>query len=105
MSIYVDFDGTLAEHTKHIEGCGKPVPKMMNRVKKWLFNGKTVVIFSARAGNPEQVVLIKEWLKEHGLPDLKVTNIKGYDAVEFWDDRAYRVVMNTGEIDHCLEES
>jgi hypothetical protein len=100
MTIAVDLDGTLAEHCSHKVGVGAPVPAMMKRVRQWLAEGKKVKIFTARAGNPEQVELIKIWLKEQGLPDLEVTNVKGFDMIEFWDDRAHRVVMNKGVIDN-----
>lgn len=99
MTIAVDLDGTLAEHCSHTVGIGAPVPAMMERVHQWLAKGKKVKIFTARAGNPEQVELIKTWLSENGLPDLEITNVKGFDMIEFWDDRAYRVRMNTGQID------
>lgn len=102
MTIAVDLDGTLAEHCSHKVGIGAPVPAMMKRVKQWLAMGKKVKIFTARAGNPEQVELIKVWLRENDLPDLEITNVKGYDIVEIWDDRAYRVKMNTGQVDTQL---
>lgn len=100
MTIAVDLDGTLAKHCSHKAGIGDPVPEMMMRVRKWLAEGKNVKIFTARAGNPEQVELIKIWLKEQGLPNLEVTNVKGFDMIEFWDDRAHRILMNTGMIDN-----
>ena len=99
-TIAVDLDGTLAYYDKfkgkdHI---GKPIPKMMERVKKWLDEGRKVVIFTARAhGGPEWVKPIKKWLKEQGLPDLEVTNVKTPYMTELWDDRAIQVKPNTGE--------
>ncbi len=50
-TIAVDLDGTLAHYDEfrgkdHI---GKPIPKMMERVKKWLDEGQKIVIFTARA--------------------------------------------------------
>lgn len=48
--IGVDLDGTLAEYNgwQGIDHIGKPIPKMVNRVKKWLSEGVQVKIFTAR---------------------------------------------------------
>ena len=105
MAYYVDFDGTLAEYHGWNNGkIGDPVPRMLARVKGWLAEGKEVVIFTARAclegkdheRHSEQVELIKAWLRRHGLPELRITAVKGFDAVEVWDDRAVQVIANTG---------
>lgn len=69
---------------------------MMDRVKKWLSEGKKVKIFTARADNQEQIDIIKKWLKEQGLEELDVTNIKESGFEEFWDDKAIQVIKNTG---------
>ena len=99
MSIYVDLDGTLAEYGGYQAGqIGKPVPVMMGRVQRWLAVGETVKIFTARAAIPAEVTIIKKWLEDNGLPELEVTNVKGFDASEFWDDRAIRVKMNAGTV-------
>lgn len=100
MSIYVDLDGTLAEYSgTFVAGhIGKPIQRMMIRVREWLAKGETVVIFTARACNPDEVSAVRTWLYAHDLPDLQVTNIKGFDGLEFWDDRAIRVEMNTGRV-------
>jgi hypothetical protein len=98
----VDLDGTLAKYdgwkgTGHI---GEPIPKMVERVKKWLKEGKTVKIFTARCcdGKKETVKVIEKWCEEHIGEVLEVTNIKDYGMVEVWDDRAVGVKINTGEI-------
>ena len=98
MAIYVDLDGTLAQYggRKGPQDIGAPVPAMLERVRAWLIAGETVKIFTARASVPEQIAPIKEWLSQLGLGHLEVTCIKGFDGVEFWDDRARRVEMNTG---------
>lgn len=100
MSIYVDLDGTLAEYGgwKGPEHIGKPIPAMMDRVRQWIREGQTVKIFTARATVPEQIPPIKSWLALVGLEGLEVTCVKGFDGVEFWDDRAVRVEMNTGRV-------
>jgi len=99
--IGVDLDGTLAkyDHWKGIGHIGKPVPRMMKRIKGWISQGETVKIFTARVcAGPEAVAYIKLWLKKHGLPDLEVTNLKDFDMIELWDDRAIKVATNTGDI-------
>jgi hypothetical protein len=97
--IGVDLDGTLAEAEswKGFEHIGKPVPKMVKRVRIWLEMGYRVKIVTARAQNPELAIPpIHEWLKKHELPELEVTNAKDMDMIELWDDRCVQVVPNTG---------
>jgi hypothetical protein len=96
--IYVDFDATLAYHTTDgVEKIGEPIPKMMSRVKRRLKQGYRIKIFTARATNSRMKKDVQDWLEKHGLPRFEVTNIKGHDAMEFWDDRARQVKPNTGE--------
>jgi hypothetical protein len=95
----VDLDGTLARDsgTPNPDVIGEPVQPMIDRVKHWLAEGKTVKIFTARASIPSQVPLVKQWLSRHGLPDLEVTNAKDFGMIELWDDRCVSVTRNTGE--------
>lgn len=97
--IAVDLDGTLAFYDgwKGADHIGEPIPAMMERVRKWIEEGKTVKIFTARACIAEQIPPVIEWLKKQGLPELEVTNIKDFGMVELWDDRCIRVIPNTGE--------
>ena len=97
--IGVDLDGTLAEYDtwKGMSHIGKPVPKMVFRVKKWLAEGKIVKIFTARVSGPEfDVSIVHDWLEANGLPKLEVTNVKDFAMIECWDDRAVQVEENTG---------
>lgn len=98
--IGVDLDGTLAEYItwKGESYIGKPITKMMKRVKAWIAQGKAVKIFTARASDKKQIPFVKKWLKEQGLEGVEVTNIKDYGMTEFWDDKAHRVKKNTGEL-------
>lgn len=104
-----DLDGTLAhyDHWRGLDHIGKPIEKMVNHVKKAIRDGNEVRIFTARANekgvqDDATVLPIRRWLKEVGLPeDLTITNIKGFDIDEFWDDRARQVMLNKGEF---LEE-
>lgn len=95
----VDLDGTLAEYDgwKWTGYIGKPIPLMMERVKRWLDKGIKVKIFTARATDPEEIPYIKKWLSDNGLPELEITNCKDYGTIEIWDDKARRVTINTGE--------
>lgn len=97
--IGVDLDGTLATETESrgSDEIGAPIEPMAQRVKAWVSQGKTVKIFTARAANPRQVVLIQEWLKQYGFPDLEITNVKDFRMVQLWDDRCVRVATNVGE--------
>lgn len=107
--IGVDLDGTLA----HYDGwsgpivIGQPVPAMLERVKDWLAEGRDVRIFTARVshdGSSERKydaamahMAIEHWCLRHLGRKLPVTNVKDYDMVELWDDRAVQVRKNTGE--------
>ena len=101
--IGVDLDGTLAHYdswngVKHV---GDPVPKMHERVKRWLAKGYDVRIFTARVSHPEQEhaarKAIEAWCHEHLGQVLPITNVKDTRMVELWDDRAVQVSPNTGE--------
>lgn len=95
----VDLDGTLAHYDgwRGAEHIGAPIPAMLARVRAWLEEGREVRIFTARASVPESVPPIEAWLAENGLAGVQVTNVKDFGMVELWDDRAVRVVVNTGE--------
>ena len=96
--IGVDLDGTLAVYDgwKGIEYIGDAIPAMLNRVKEWIDNGQQVKIFTARASDEKAIPFVKEWLKNNGLPDLEITNIKDFNMIQLWDDRAIQVIENTG---------
>jgi len=99
--IGVDLDGTLARSDDvsfSLSRIGDPIPKMMDLVKSMLKDGVRVKIFTARACDSEQVQLIEAWLRKNDIPDLEVTNIKDYDMIQLYDDRAVQVIANTGEI-------
>ncbi len=100
-TIYVDLDGTLAHYDgwKSPEDIGKPIAPMLRRVNAWLLKGHQVKIFTARL--PQHWHFVSDWLKEYGLPPLEITNVKGIDGTEFWDDRAVSVECNTGMYAHA----
>ncbi len=103
--IAVDLDGTLAEYHGWVgvDHIGEPIPKMVNRVKKWLAEGKDVRIMTARVSpQPEgrtatTVQAIERWCLEHIGQLLPITHSKDYGMIELWDDRAIQVIENTGE--------
>jgi hypothetical protein len=69
---------------------------MLERVKRWLAEGRDVRIFTARACIPEQVPPVLAWLRIHLGRELPVTNAKDLHMVELWDDRAVQVEPNQG---------
>jgi hypothetical protein len=91
--IGVDFDGTLVE-----DGTGRPIMKMVERVRQWLAEGKNVRIFTARVAFPQMDLSeVRQFCEYHFGQVLPITNQKDYDMIELWDDRAVQVIKNTGE--------
>jgi hypothetical protein len=134
--IGVDLDGTLAHYDgwKGADHIGEPIPAMVERVKRWLAEGKTVKIFTARVYCPPEPqsphTAIRESISAECLAKIEIdysnwmlrwhehmnarraisqfcadnfgqileaTCTKDYGMIEYWDDRAVRVVINTGE--------
>ena len=98
--IGTDLDGTLAEYHGWDDGkIGKAIPKMLERVKKWIADGQEVRIMTARASakSPASIKPIEDWLEENGIGGLTITNEKDYEMLELWDDRCVQVIPNTGE--------
>jgi hypothetical protein len=99
-----DLDGTLAyaEEGEHYDCTviGSPVPKMIAIVKKYLSEGKTVKIFTARYwrrhSNPEVIPAIENWCLENIGQVLEITNAKTPGMKELWDDRSITIERNTG---------
>jgi hypothetical protein len=109
--IGVDLDATLCVYEKW-EGpyvLGAPIPKMVERVKKWLAEGRDVRIFTARMtdvpfnndGTVHDLAVerasIEAWCVQHLGQVLPITNVKDWNMMELWDDRAVQVKPNTGE--------
>ena len=96
----VDLDGTLAYYDRmsSYDKVGEPVPAMLTLVKKMINNGIRVKIFTARVQDPEQLPIIRKWLKDNGLPELEITNIKDYNMRRLYDDRCIQVERNTGRL-------
>ena len=114
----VDLDGTLAvwDEYRGAHHIGAPIPKMVERVKRWLAAGMDVRIVTARVdggevalamGNPNGADFrdveairrhIERWCREHLGAILPVTDRKDYGMLALWDNIAIRVETNTGEI-------
>lgn len=108
--IGVDLDGTLAVYNGWTDGCpiGAPVPEMVERVKRWIADGKEIRIFTARVFSnigdekrqreaAEQLANITAWCLTNIGHKLEVTCVKDYNMDELWDDRCVRVEKNTGK--------
>jgi hypothetical protein len=114
----VDLDGTLARWCPNDQGMdplkiGEPVPAMVRRVQRWLKEGRTVRIVTARMAvfdsqyptprssisNPtawEVELAIRNWTQKHIGTTLSATCCKDCWMVELWDDRAVEVEKDTG---------
>lgn len=97
--IGVDLDGTLAYYDgwNGVESIGDPIPSMLARVVAWREAGKDVRVFTARVSEVEAIPHIEAWLERNGLGGMQITNVKDFGLYELWDDRAVRVIPNTGE--------
>ncbi len=95
--IGVDLDATLAFYTKWGDPIGEPILPMLTKIYKLRAGGKTIKIFTARAEDPKQIPIIKEWLEKLNLQDLEITNVKDLAMIELYDDRAVQMVPNKGE--------
>lgn len=98
--IGVDLDGTLAyyDRWRGVNHIGKPIPEMLKKVKKWIEDGETVKIFTARVSMSDGISPVKKWLQENDLGDLEVTNIKDFGMTLLYDDKCRQVEKNTGRI-------
>lgn len=96
----IDLDGTLAraDTLSGISKIGDPIPNMVKLAVKLTGEGVAVKIFTARASDPQQVSMIHRWLRDNGLPEFEVTNVKDFEMIRLYDDRAIQVIANTGEI-------
>lgn len=108
--IGVDFDGTLSIDRfgrKDPYEVGEPIAAMVARVKSWLTSGYDVRLLTARmnpysntSGRDRDVKVMKHvlehWCELHIGKRLPVTNAKDGGMEVLWDDRAVRVIRDTG---------
>lgn len=105
----MDFDGTLAESIQRTSPytLGSPVKIMIDRVRSWIANGYTVKLMTARMAEYSHTIGVKRdvkkmemmlriWCREHIGQELECTNQKDGRMIALWDDRAVRVILDTG---------
>lgn len=96
--IGVDFDQTL-RHTN-----GEPIQPMVDRVKRWIEDGREVRIITARLAPMDHELddmiraqcAIRDWCVDHIGHVLAVQWGKSSGMIEFWDDKAVTVEPDTG---------
>lgn len=99
--IGVDLDGTLAEYSGWSNEIGLPIPKMVQRVKRWINEGKDIRILTARGTSSKkhkQLIKIHEWVKEHIGTPLEITSEKDFQMILLYDDRVIQVDANEGTL-------
>lgn len=101
--IGVDLDKTLAHFTvwKGATSIGKPLPAMVDKVKKMLKDGEDVRIFTARIANDPTGAAkkaIEQWCVKNIGMKLPITNKKDSHMKVLYDDRARQVEANTGKV-------
>lgn len=120
--IGVDLDGTLAFYDtwRGSDFIGHPIPLMVERVIKWITEGREVRVVTARVhpSNPYREVCRKAisawveehvfsqlplWFRERGKAKIQITHEKDFSMVELWDDRCVQVIPNTGKRADGLE--
>ncbi len=98
--IGVDLDGTLAEYSGWSDTIGAPIPKMIQRVKRWIAEGKEVRILTARGsqepGKYEQLMKVYDWVEDNIGHPLEVTSHKDPLMLRLYDDRVVKVEANEG---------
>lgn len=90
----VDLDGTLAHYDgyKGDDHVGAPIEAMVKRVKKMIYDGEDVRIFTARKPHPA----IRRWCKQHLGKVLPITSTKDPGMIALYDDRAISIKRNEG---------
>jgi phosphoribosylamine--glycine ligase len=96
----VDLDGTLAEYSSWSDEIGAPIPKMVQRVKRWISEGKEVRILTARGSQEpnkyEQLMKVFDWVEAFVGEPLEVTSHKDPLMLRLYDDRVVKVEANEG---------
>lgn len=108
--IGVDLDGTLARYEgfQGVDTIGEPIGPMVERVRRWLEQGKNVRIFTARMHGHGMAIIgggiadvktpIEQWCLKHLGAVLPITNVKDFGMITLYDDRCVQVIANTGEL-------
>jgi len=100
--IGVDLDGTLAKYGTYTKYPGDPIPMMINRVRRWVNQGREVRIVTARVAplhkdRVEQLTIVHNWVKEHIGHPLEVIANKDPNMKVLWDDRVIQVEQDSGK--------
>ena len=94
MQIGVDFDGTLVSYKgfQGMDHIGDLLPGAAEWLQELKAAGHTVVIFTARATDPEGLAFVRRYVREHNLTEVidGITGSKLYSFDLFLDDRALR---------------
>ena len=111
--ILVDFDGCLAHYEQggyKAGELGAPIPVMVERVRRWLSEGRDVRIFTARRYSGGSLKKLQEsatdvWEIEGFCYTnlgrrLPVVNYKTMNTDVIYDDIAVSVIRNTGTLVH-----
>jgi len=104
--IGVDFDATLATYGGWSAELGEPIQKMVQRVKRWISEGKEVRLFTARgsiegegeSSKYKQLVKMYNWLEEHIGEPIEITHEKDPMMIRLYDDRVVQVEANEGSL-------
>jgi hypothetical protein len=96
-----DLDGTLAhfDEWQGVEHIGAPIPFTVAMVKAQLLHGEDVRIFTARLSNEGARGPVEGWCLKHIGRVLPITNVKDMFMKRLYDDRAYHVKHNAGQVD------
>jgi hypothetical protein len=75
---------------------------MVQRVKRWIREGKEVRVLTARGSIPEgkyeQICKIYDWIAEHIGEPIEVTHEKDPEMIRLYDDRVVKVDANEGTL-------
>jgi hypothetical protein len=100
-----DLDNTTAYYDgwKGSEHIGEPVPKIVALIKRYLAQGKTVKIFTARVAEDDELTveektkIIQDWTEKHIGQRLEVTCIKDPHMEKLYDDKAVKVIVRAAD--------
>jgi hypothetical protein len=106
---FFDLDGTLAYSQEGAHDhyfIGEPIPAMIAVIKKYIAEGKTCCIFTARYArrftHPGIIELIQNWSLKHIGVVLEITNEKTPGVREIYDDIGISVFKNSGYYAKCV---
>lgn len=85
-----EFDGVIAVVDPTTGSIGDPISSTVTRISSILDKGVCdVKIFTAKASLPHKVEEIRQWLREHHIPNLEITNVKDFGMIGLFDHRVF----------------